>query len=78
MATPELMPIAVSVTSIPHAHMTYMHRRRPPSNRAMACRRAALVSLGVLFIGVLLTWLAYSVSSSEQMMGGEMVVVDNE
>jgi len=77
MATPEIMPIAVSVTSIPHAHMTYMHRRRPPSNRATACRRAALVSLGVLFIGVILTWLAYSVSS-EQMMGGEMVVVDNE
>ena len=77
MAIPELMPITVSVTSIPHAHMTYMHRRRPPSNRATACRRAALMSLGVLFIGVLLTWLAYSVSS-EQMMGGEMVVVDNE
>ena len=67
MALPEHKKMTVSVTSIPHAHMTYMHRRKPPSNRATACRRAFLASLGVLLVGMLFVWLAYGVSNEQQL-----------
>lgn len=66
MAHPEHKKMTVTVTNIPHAHMTYMHRRKPPSNRATACRRATLASLGVLLVGMLFVWLAYGVSNDQE------------
>ena len=66
MAYPEHTKMTVTITNIPNAHMTYMHRRKPPSTRAVACRRAALVSLAVLFIGSLLLWLAFGASEPDE------------
>lgn len=66
MAQPELMTVTIS--SIPHAHMTYMYRRKQPSTRATACRRVSLVLLGVFLVFSLFAWLAFSAGEDDAIM----------